>query len=59
LLQSIDISQALFSTGRASYLEVIFTQKNALQTRLELADLKKEQFNAVVDIYKALGGGWR
>ncbi len=59
LAQSTDISQTLFSTGRASYLEVILTQKNSLQTRLELADLKKEQFNAVIDIYKALGGGWR
>jgi outer membrane protein, multidrug efflux system len=57
--QSIAISQSLFSTGRASYLEVIYTQKNSLQTKLELAIIKKKQYNAIVDVYKALGGGWQ
>jgi outer membrane protein TolC len=35
------------------------TQKTALQSRLELVTTKKRQNNATVNIYKALGGGWR
>jgi outer membrane protein TolC len=49
----------LFATGRANYLEVVFTQKNALQSQLELIILKKRQYNAMMDLYKSLGGGWR
>jgi multidrug efflux system outer membrane protein len=59
LTESIDTSAELFRTGRANYLEVIVTQQNALQARLELVDVRKRQFNATVSLYKALGGGWR
>lgn len=59
LTKSIGTSSQLFQTGRANYLEVLMAQKNALQSRLDLVDLKKRQYNAVIDLYKALGGGWR
>jgi outer membrane protein, multidrug efflux system len=59
LTESIETSSELFRTGRANYLEVIVTQQNALQARLELIDVRKQQFNATVNLYKALGGGWR
>lgn len=59
LTQSIEISSELFRTGRANYLEVLITQQNALQSKLELVNTKQQQFNAMVNIYKALGGGWR
>jgi NodT family efflux transporter outer membrane factor (OMF) lipoprotein len=59
LTQSIEISLELFKTGRANYLEVLITQENALQSKLELVNIKQQQFNASVNIYKALGGGWR
>jgi len=29
-----------------------------LQSKLELIETKKQQLNAVVNIYHALGGGW-
>jgi outer membrane protein TolC len=35
------------------------TQRDALQSKLELIETKKQQLNAVVDIYQALGGGWK
>lgn len=59
LTQSIETSTELFKTGRATYLEVLLTQQNALQAKLELIDIKREQYHARIDIYKALGGGWR
>lgn len=59
LKQSINNSAELFRSGRATYLEVITSQKNALQSQVELINLKKRQYNAVIGLYKSLGGGWR
>lgn len=58
LTQSIDISNDLFRAARADYFEVLMTQRDALQSKLELIETKKQQLNAVVNIYHALGGGW-
>lgn len=58
LTQSIDISNDLFKAARADYFEVLMTQRDALQSKLELIETKKQQLNAVVNIYHALGGGW-
>jgi len=58
LTKSIEISNDLFKSARATYLEVLMTQRDALEAKLELVDAKKKQFSAVTNIYKALGGGW-
>jgi NodT family efflux transporter outer membrane factor (OMF) lipoprotein len=59
LTQSIDISNDLFKSARADYFEVLMTQRDALESKLELIETKKQQLNAVVNIYKGLGGGWK
>ena len=59
LTKSVDISNDLFKSARANYLEVLTAQRDALASKLELIDIKKQQFNAVTGIYKALGGGWK
>ena len=41
------------------YLEVLLNQRDALDAKMELVEAKKNQLNAVVDIYKGLGGGWK
>lgn len=58
LTESIEISNDLFKSARADYFEVLMTQRDALQSRLELIETKKQQLNAVVNVYRALGGGW-
>jgi outer membrane protein, multidrug efflux system len=58
LTQSIDISTRLFKSARADYMEVLMTQRDALDSRFELIETKRQQMNAMVDIYQALGGGW-
>ncbi len=58
LIQSIDISNELFKSARADYMEVLLTQRDALESRFELIETKKAQLNAWVNIYQALGGGW-
>jgi len=59
LTRSIDIANDLFKSARADYFEVLMTQRDALETKLELIETKKQQFNAVVNIYRDLGGGWK
>jgi multidrug efflux system outer membrane protein len=58
LVQSINISTRLFRSARADYMEVLLTQRDALDARFELIDTKLQQLNARVNIYQALGGGW-
>lgn len=58
LSESINISIKLFKSARADYMEVLLTQRDALEAKFELVELKKRQMNALVNIYKALGGGW-
>jgi len=58
LMQSINISNDLFRSARADYMEVLLTQREGLEARFELIETKKQQMNAMVNIYQALGGGW-
>ena len=59
LSQSVDISNELFRSARADYMEVLLTQRDALESKFELIETQKQQLNAVVNIYQALGGGWK
>jgi outer membrane protein, multidrug efflux system len=59
LTRSIGISNDLFKSARADYLEVLMTQRDALASKLELIETKKEQLNAVTNVYRDLGGGWK
>ncbi len=52
-------SEELLDNGFANYLEVLNAQENALNSSLNLINTKNNQLQAVVDLYEALGGGWR
>ncbi|MBN7812566.1 TolC family protein [Algoriphagus sp. H41] len=58
LTESISISNSLFRSARADYVEVLLTQREALESKMELVETKMQQMNAMVNIYQALGGGW-
>ena len=59
LTRSIEVSNDLFKSARVDYFEVLMTQRDALETKLELVETKKQQLNATVHIYRNLGGGWK
>jgi outer membrane protein TolC len=59
LTQSIDISNDLFKNARADYMEVLLTQRDALESKFELVETRMQQMKAMVNIYQALGGGWK
>lgn len=58
LTQSIDISTGLFKSARADYMEVLLTQRDALESKFDLVETKMQQLTARVKMYRALGGGW-
>ncbi|GAB4038933.1 TolC family protein [Spirosoma gilvum] len=59
LTQSTNISLKLFTSARADYMEVLLTQRDVLEARMELIETRKQQMNAQINAYRALGGGWR
>ncbi|NJW53884.1 efflux transporter outer membrane subunit [Salinimicrobium oceani] len=52
-------SEELLNSGFANYLEVLTARENALNAQLELVNIRLDELNAVVDLYQALGGGWK
>ncbi len=59
LSRSAEVASKLFEFARADYLEVLTVQRDALASKLELIEVNKNKLNAITNIYKALGGGWR
>ncbi|HPH20138.1 MAG TPA: efflux transporter outer membrane subunit [Haliscomenobacter sp.] len=58
LTQSINISNSLYRSARADYMEVLLTQREALESKMELIEIRMKQLSARVNVYRALGGGW-
>ncbi|MCG8326761.1 MAG: efflux transporter outer membrane subunit [Chitinophagales bacterium] len=56
---SVNIANNLFKYGKADYVEVLLTQEEVLDAKMELVETKLHQLQAKVEIYRALGGGWQ
>jgi multidrug efflux system outer membrane protein len=59
LQSAVGNSHLLFTSGMASYLEVISVQTGYLQAELALADIRRQYLTAMAELYRSLGGGWR
>lgn len=57
LIESVGTAADLFRTRRATYIEVLNAQQNALKARLQLIGVTKRQFQVQANLYRALGGG--
>jgi multidrug efflux system outer membrane protein len=57
LAEAASLSAQLFDSARADYTEVLLTQREALESKVELVELKQTQLMAAVKAYRALGGG--
>ncbi|WP_339924748.1 efflux transporter outer membrane subunit [uncultured Cyclobacterium sp.] len=56
--KAVKESYLLFSSGYATYLEVINAQSNALESELYMVDVKMQMLVANIELYRNLGGGW-
>tara|TARA_R110000868_G_scaffold142045_2_gene359125 strand:- start:7353 stop:8762 length:1410 start_codon:yes stop_codon:yes gene_type:complete len=59
LTKAATFSDELLTYGLANYLEVLTSKNDALNAKLSLVDNKFQQYKAVIQLYKALGGGWQ
>jgi len=59
LQDAANLSRLRYDTGLANYLEVLIADQDLFAAELELARTRGAQLNAVVQLYRALGGGWQ
>ena len=56
--EAVDIATQRYTGGRASYFEVLDAEQSLFPSEDALAQTQRDQLVAVVNLYKALGGGW-
>lgn len=59
LIKSVDYTKELLTYGSATYTEVLNAQTSLLSAQLNSVNDRLQQLNAVVTLYRALGGGWK
>jgi len=59
LKQILDLSQKRFDAGYSSYLEVLDAQRSLFSAELAQVSMMLSHSNALVSLYKALGGSWQ
>jgi multidrug efflux system outer membrane protein len=47
-----------YEGGVASYLEVLYNEQELFNAELGLAAARRNEFLSVIQLYRALGGGW-
>jgi multidrug efflux system outer membrane protein len=53
-----ELSRRRYTDGVTSYLEVLSTQESLFSSELAMSNTQGRYLAAIVDLYKALGGGW-
>jgi multidrug efflux system outer membrane protein len=59
LSESVSTSLKRYSGGIANYLEVLDNQRSLFTAQLTLAQDRGNEFQSLVQLYRALGGGWQ
>jgi multidrug efflux system outer membrane protein len=59
LQDSVRLSLLRYNLGLAGYYEVLDAEQQLFPAQLSLARTQRDQLLTVVDLYRALGGGWQ
>ena len=59
LQESVRISTLRYKGGTTTYLEVLDSQRSLYGAELSLASARGDEFRSLVQLYRALGGGWQ
>lgn len=59
LTESVVMSRQRYDVGRANYFEILDAQQQLFPAETSLARTKVNQYIAIIQLYKALGGGWK
>lgn len=58
LRSALRLADQRYQGGRASYLDVLTSQRSLFDSELALAKTRQSQLVSMVQLYQALGGGW-
>ena len=56
--KNLELSEARYYNGYVSYLEVLEIQRSLFDAELSLSELTQNQLSSMIQLYRALGGGW-
>jgi outer membrane protein, multidrug efflux system len=59
LVESVRLSIARYQGGTTTYLEVLDGQRSLFAAELTLAEARGNEYQSLVQLYRALGGGWQ
>jgi multidrug efflux system outer membrane protein len=59
LQESVNVSLMRYRGGTATYLDVLDSQRSLFSAELTLAQARNNEYQGLVELYKALGGGWK
>ena len=55
--RALDIANLRYTNGLGTYLDVLDAQRQLFAAEIDLTGTTRDQLTAVVQLYKALGGG--
>lgn len=55
----LELAQLQYINGVINYMDVLDAQRSHFDAQIALSNAMRDQLLAVVDLYKALGGGWQ
>jgi multidrug efflux system outer membrane protein len=59
LEESVRLSTMRYQGGTTTYLEVLDGQRSLFAAQLTLAEARGKEYQSLVQLYRALGGGWQ
>ena len=59
LQESVRLSDMRYKGGTTTYLEVLDGQRSLFSAELTLAEARGTEYQSLVQLYRALGGGWQ
>jgi len=59
LRESVNVSLLRYKGGTATYLSVLDSQRSLFTAELTLAQARNNEYQSLIQLYKALGGGWK
>ncbi len=59
LQDTVSVSMMRYRGGTATYLDVLDSQRSLYNAELTLAQARNNEYQSLVQLYKALGGGWK
>ena len=57
--QYVSLANLQYINGAISYMDVLDAQRSYFSSQVELSNAIMNEYKVLVDLYKALGGGWQ